>query len=150
MVGSPPRSEVGFYDWTRLPVSFPFTPHVSFARNFDWASTSLGPIEYWPLELRQFCNLAMASPHPAAMFWGDDLTLIYNEAYIPIAGQKHPRIMGQPLREAWAEVWDEVKDYFLSAKWTGQATMKVLKPLFLKLLSCRIRLDVSVLRALIA
>ena len=74
----------------------------------------------------------MASPHSAALFWGDDLTLIYNEAYIPIAGQKHPHIMGQPLKEAWKEVWDDVKDYFLSAKLTGQGTMKVWCPPSLK------------------
>ena len=75
----------------------------------------------------------MASPYPAATFWGDDLTLIYNEAYVLMAAQKHPHIMGQPMREAWKEVWDEVKDTFLNAKLTGQATLKVLSHLFLRI-----------------
>lgn len=70
------------------------------------------------------CNLIMASPHPAAMYWGADLIAIYNEAYILLAGQKHPGLMGTSYRVAWAEIWNEVKDVFASATTTGQATMK--------------------------
>jgi len=33
--------------------------------------------------------------------------------------------MGQSYREAWVEIWDDVKDVFASAQQTGQATMKV-------------------------
>lgn len=72
----------------------------------------------------------MASPHPAATYWGDDLILIYNEAYTILAGQKHPHIMGQPMQEAWKEIWDDTKEYFMNAKWTGQATMKVFYSLY--------------------
>lgn len=50
---------------------------------------------------------------------------IYNEAYVMLAGQKHPDLMGQCYKDAWAEIWDDVKDVFASAKLTGQATMKV-------------------------
>ena len=115
----------GFFDWTRLPVSENLPPHIQFARSVDWASTALGPIENWSQDLRQMCNLIMASPHPAAMYWGDDLVAIYNEAYVVLAGQKHPELMGQCYREAWVEIWDDVKDVFASAQSTGQATMKV-------------------------
>lgn len=59
------------------------------------------------------------------MYWGDDLVAIYNEAYVLLAGLKHPKLMGQSYREAWADIWDEVKDAFSSAKATGQAAMKV-------------------------
>lgn len=55
------------FDWTRLPVSSSMPEHIQFARSVDWASTSLGPIEGWSSDLRQMCNLIMASPHPAAM-----------------------------------------------------------------------------------
>lgn len=83
------------FDWTRLPISSSMPEHIQFARSVDWDSTSLGPIESWSSDLRQMCNLIMASPHPAAMYWGDDLVAIYNEAYIMLAGQKHPDLMGQ-------------------------------------------------------
>jgi hypothetical protein len=74
--------DVGFFDWTRLSLSASLPRHIQFARSVDWAATPLGPIEYWTNDLRAMCNLIMASPHPAAMYWGDDLVAIYNEAYI--------------------------------------------------------------------
>ncbi|KAK1029671.1 hypothetical protein LTS16_019535 [Friedmanniomyces endolithicus] len=125
-------SDAPCFDWTRLPVSPSMPSHIQFARSVDWAATALGPIEFWSSDLRQMCNLIMASPHPAAMYWGDDLIAIYNEAYILLAGQKHPMLMGQSYREAWVEIWDEVKDVFASARVTGEATMKDDDCLFMK------------------
>ena len=119
-----PQTEPGFFDWTRLPNSSALPRHIQFTRSIDWASTPLGPIEDWPPELRSMCNLIMASPHPAAMYWGPDLIAIYNEAYILLAGQKHPKLMGQSYRDAWAEIWDSVEGVFRNATATGQATMK--------------------------
>ena len=128
-VPSPPK-EIGFFDWTRLPISDSLPRHIQFARSVDWAATPLGPIEYWSSDLRQMCNLIVASPHPAAMYWGNDLVAIYNEAFVLLAGQKHPQLMGQRYKDAWAEIWDDVKDVFANAKLTGQATMKVCVPLY--------------------
>lgn len=113
-----------YFDWTRLPNVSALPPHIQFARSIDWASGPLGPIEDWSPELRCMCNLIMASPHPAAMYWGEDLIAIYNEAYILLAGQKHPRLMGQRYRDAWSEIWDAIEPIFVNARETGQATMK--------------------------
>ncbi|KAL1591205.1 hypothetical protein WHR41_00440 [Cladosporium halotolerans] len=120
------------FDWTRIPISDAMPEHVKFARSVDWASTALGPIETWSADLRQMCNLIIASPHPAAFYWGEELIAIYNEAYIELAGQKHPSLMGQSYRVAWAEIWDNVKDVFANAKSTGEATMKDDDCLFIK------------------
>ena len=125
-------SDAPFFDWTRLPITPSMPDHIRFARSIDWAATSLGPVETWSSDLRQMCNLIMASPHPSAMYWGEDLIAIYNEAYILLAGQKHPTLMGQSYREAWAEIWDDVKDVFASACTTGEATMKDDDCLFMK------------------
>ncbi|QIW97478.1 hypothetical protein AMS68_002996 [Peltaster fructicola] len=95
-----PVEDLPSFDWTRIPISDTMPPHVLFARSVDWAATSLGPIELWTPDLRQMCNLIMASPHPAAMYWGEDLVAIYNEAYVLLAGQKHPKLMGPEL-PAW-------------------------------------------------
>ncbi|KAL8709688.1 MAG: hypothetical protein Q9220_005628 [cf. Caloplaca sp. 1 TL-2023] len=120
----PELPESGFFDWTRLPVTAALPSHIQFTRSVDWSATQLGPIEKWSAELRSMCNLIMASPHPAAMYWGEDLVAIYNEAYILLAGTKHPWLMGQSYRVAWAEIWDDVKEVFDSARSTAQATMK--------------------------
>lgn len=85
--------EASSFDWTRIPVTAALPRHIQFARSVDWASTPLGPIENWAFDLRAMCNLIMGSPHPAAMYWGDSYTAIYNEAYILLAGQKHPKLM---------------------------------------------------------
>ena len=117
-------SDQGFFDWTKLPESSIMPPHIQFARSVNWAATSLGPIETWDADLRAMCNLIMASPHPAAMYWGPDLIAIYNEAYVLLAGNKHPVLMGQKYREAWPEIWDAVEDVFVTARSSAQATMK--------------------------
>ena len=129
---SPTTYEQGFFDWTRIPVTPLMPRHIRFARSIKWEETSLGPIEHWCPALRGIANLVMASPHPAAMYWGDDLVAIYNEAYVMLAGQKHPVLMGQPYSEAWSEIWEDVKDVFAQAKLTGQATMKDDDRLFMK------------------
>ena len=128
----PNQSTLGFFDWTRIPMSPAMPRHIHFARSVDWATTSLGPIEEWSSDLRGMANMVMASPHPAAMYWGEDNVAIYNEAYILLAGQKHPQLMGQSYAEAWSEIWFAVKDVFASARLTGQATMKDDDCLFMK------------------
>ena len=121
---TPSMSEKGSFDWTRMPLEANLPAHIRFARSVDWAATSLGPIESWSADLRAMCNLIMASPHPAAMYWGKDNVAIYNEAYIPIAGQKHPSLMGKRYEEAWSEIWDALEDVVQNAHNHAMATMK--------------------------
>jgi hypothetical protein len=130
---TPNRSnETASFDWTRLANSAALPRHIQFARSIDWASTALGPIDTWNFDLRAMCNLIMGSPHPAAMYWGPEYIAIYNEAYILLAGQKHPDLMGQSYKEAWSEIWENIKDVFTNAWESGQATMKDDDCLFLK------------------
>lgn len=117
-------TDKGFFDWTRLPMTISLPEHIEFARNFKWGGTSLGPIEEWPADLRAMCNLIMASPHPAAMYWGPEHVAIYNEPYIMIAGNKHPELMGSRFQDAWTEIWHLMQEVFDSAMNCAQATMK--------------------------
>ncbi|ETN42893.1 uncharacterized protein HMPREF1541_02051 [Cyphellophora europaea CBS 101466] len=117
-------SEGGSFDWTRLPLGPQLPAHIQFARGIDWSKTSLGSIDTWASDLRGMCNLIMASPHPAAMYWGRDHVAIYNEPYILLAGQKHPILMGTRYRDAWVEIWDKLEEVFDNAYNHAQATMK--------------------------
>ncbi|PFH56161.1 hypothetical protein XA68_16967 [Ophiocordyceps unilateralis] len=112
------------FDWTRIPITDSMPEHIRFAKSVDWASTPLGPMSEWTSDLRAMSNLIMGSPHPAAMYWGPELICIYNAAYIELAGQKHPSLMGMAYKDGWAEIWEEIKPIFKSAKECGQATMK--------------------------
>ena len=82
------------------------------ARNVDWAATPLGPIETWPRALRGAIRTAMESPFPTNLWCGDEKVLIYNDAYRPVLGAKHPHALGRPGREVWAEIWPEVSQMF--------------------------------------
>lgn len=97
---------------------------MQFARSVKWEDTPLGPMQDWPNELRIMSNMIMGSPNPAAMYWGPEYTAIYNEAYLDLAGNKHPKLMGQAYSEAWAEIWDGLKPIFDAAWNCGHATMK--------------------------
>ncbi|KAI1105718.1 hypothetical protein F4804DRAFT_110083 [Jackrogersella minutella] len=119
----PPISQPSF-DWTRLPFTEDLPEHIQFARSRDWASTPLGPIENWSSDLRQMANLVMGSPNPVALYWGPEFTTIYNEAYVALAGAKHPKLMGQCYKEGWVEIWPELQPILESAWKSGQATMK--------------------------
>ncbi|KAF7546609.1 hypothetical protein G7Z17_g8314 [Cylindrodendrum hubeiense] len=119
------------FDWTRIPVTESLPEHIRFARSIDWASTPLGAIDDWPADLRAMSNLVMGSPHPAAMYWGPQFVCIYNAAYLELAGQKHPQLMGSCYQDAWPEIWDEMEPIFRSALEAGQATMKHENQLFI-------------------
>jgi PAS domain S-box-containing protein len=94
------------------PIGLGDSAHIAWIREFDWKSTSLGPAETWPVQLKQACEIMLANPDPATVFWGRDLILIYNEAYIALAGNKHPSMMGGSARVYWREVWDQYDPLF--------------------------------------
>ncbi|KAG5994484.1 hypothetical protein E4U43_003229 [Claviceps pusilla] len=121
-----------FFDWTRLPLDDSLPEHIKFAKTRDWASTPLGAMVDWSADLRTMSSLVMATPHPAAMYWGPECVAIYNEAYISLAGQKHPQLMGSRYKDAWAEIWDEIKPVVDNAWKSGESTMKHDNRLFIK------------------
>ncbi len=76
-------------------------------RGFDWAATPLGPPEQWSVPLRTALGILLTTNHPVFIFWGQDATCLYNDAYARSLGpEKHPAILGSPGREAWPEIWD--------------------------------------------
>jgi len=76
--------------------------------SFDWAATPLGPRAAWAPCLKLTVDLILLSGFPMAVRWGPDLIMIYNDAYAPLLGGKHPAALGRPTRETWAEIWDEL------------------------------------------
>jgi len=71
---------------------------------FDWAQTSLGPIDAWSPILKTSISIALRSPVPIVMLWGADGIMIYNDAYSQFAGKRHPRLLGSKVLEGWPEV----------------------------------------------
>ena len=56
------------------------------------------------------------------LFWGPEFTVLYNDAYRPVFGAKHPAALGRPGREAWSEIWDDMLHELLAGVvGTGEA-----------------------------
>jgi PAS domain S-box-containing protein len=53
-------------------------------------------------------NVILDSGFPMSVRWGPDLIVLYNDAYAPLLGDRHPRILGKPLREVWPEIYAEL------------------------------------------
>src|SRR6185437_8445138 len=72
----------------------------------DWDESGLGPIPAWPPSLRLAVGMLLPLPSAGLLLWGPKLIQIYNDRYRDLMGAKHPRGLGQPVRECWPEVWD--------------------------------------------
>jgi hypothetical protein len=64
-------------------------------RKHGWAKTPLGPVSDWPQSLRTAVSICLASHFPMLIWWGPDLVKLYNDAYRPMLGSKHPHALGQ-------------------------------------------------------
>jgi signal transduction histidine kinase len=91
-------------------------------RSFDWTQTSLGPIENWPPSVRSYVDVVLNCGFPATLQWGPELTLIYNDAYIPIIGSRHPTALGHPILETFPEI-RETYEPILKRLWNGESVM---------------------------
>lgn len=77
-------------------------------RRMDWSQNPLGWPAAWPDELAVLVGIVLASPQPMFIVWGPERITLYNDAYVPIAGKRHPAGMGQPIERMWFDIWDDV------------------------------------------
>ncbi len=77
----------------------------------DWTAHPLGPIASWPAALRTALGIVLGSSFPTFLAWGSGFHLFYNDAYVPMLGNKAHESLGRPLPDVWAEVWDSVGPY---------------------------------------
>ena len=89
-------------------------------RRHDWESTPLGPIEGWPQALRLALSICLNSSFPTSIYWGPDLRLLYNDAWSPIPGERHPAALGRPAAEVWFDIWDVVGPQLAHVMKTGE------------------------------
>lgn len=90
----------------------------------DWSGHQLGLPETWPESLRSSVSICLNTNFPIAIYWGPEAILIYNDAWRPIVGNKHPRALGQSGREVWSEIWDVVGPVFETVHKTGQGSFQ--------------------------
>lgn len=75
-------------------------------RSFDWSETRLGNPGQWPQSLKTSVGICLNSRFPIVLWWGPEMTLLYNDDYSSILGSKHPhRALGLPGKQVWEEIW---------------------------------------------
>jgi hypothetical protein len=62
-------------------------------REYPWAGSPLGEPRDWPASLRTAVRICLTSRFPIIVWWGEDLRFLYNDAYLPLLGNKHPALM---------------------------------------------------------
>ena len=91
-------------------------------RSIDWASTPLGPVSGWPQSLRTTVSTCLHSRFPILVWWGPELVMLYNDAYVTLIGGKHPQALGTPGREVFPEVWSIIGPMLEGVMTRGEAT----------------------------
>ena len=94
---------------------------VGRIRGVDWAATPLGAIGSWPQSLRTVTDLVLAMPGPATILYGPARVQLYNDAYVAIARDRHPALLGRPVADGWPETCEAVVAPLLAETDAGRA-----------------------------
>lgn len=101
-------------------------------QSLDWSKTKLGPISNWPLHLKSAVGLMLAAKAQIVLFWGPDFVALYNDAYAPTIGEKHPKALGRPARENWAELWDDLEPLLRRVLGNGESVFAKDRPFYIE------------------
>ncbi|HEY2248738.1 MAG TPA: PAS domain-containing protein [Bradyrhizobium sp.] len=97
-------------------------------RAHDWSASPLGHPSAWPQSLRSVVGLLLESRFPMFVAWGKDLGFLYNDAYVEILGEKHPRSLGARFHDIWSEIWTDISP-LVDAAMAGEAVYREDLPL---------------------
>lgn len=103
-----------------------------FIREFPWSESPLGPIETWTLSLRTTVDLMLAAEAQIVLFCGPEFVALYNDAYAPTIGDKHPRALGRPAEENWSELWTDLEPLLRGVLETGETFSARDRPFYIE------------------
>lgn len=73
-------------------------------RDTDWSTTPLGAFSTWPQSLRSSLSLVLNAKGIAALYWGPEQWLLYNDAYGAALGDRHPEAFGRSMPEVLTDI----------------------------------------------
>ncbi|NJM67776.1 MAG: GAF domain-containing sensor histidine kinase [Acaryochloris sp. RU_4_1] len=91
-------------------------------RSHDWSPTLLGSVSDWSLSLKTAVNICLNSRFPMVIWWGEELMLLYNDAWQAILGNRHPKALSRPGKAVFPESWYIIGPQLKSVLETGIAT----------------------------
>ncbi|MGI9028137.1 MAG: PAS domain-containing sensor histidine kinase [Candidatus Saccharimonadales bacterium] len=89
----------------------------------DWSTHPLGPIDDWPQSFKSALSICLYSKFPMAIYWGKAMHLLYNDAWSPIAKDKHPAALGQTAQKVWGPAWGPMKPAMVRVLKNGEASL---------------------------
>ncbi len=73
-------------------------------RGLEWSATAIGEPARWHPSLRTLVGIVLGASQPMFVAWGASRTMLYNDAYVPILGSRHPDALGKPYFDVWPEI----------------------------------------------
>ncbi|WP_425930118.1 ATP-binding protein [Pseudomonas sp. NyZ201] len=101
-------------------------------QTLDWRSSPLGPPHAWSAGLQATMSLMLPAKAQIVLFWGPQYVALYNEAYVPTIGAKHPHALGRPAIEHWSELWDDLEPLLRGVRETGQTFSATDRPFYIE------------------
>ncbi|GII99780.1 stage II sporulation protein E [Sediminihabitans luteus] len=104
----------------------------ALARAFAWETTPLGDPSTWDGGLRSAVRLCFGTRFPIMLTWGPEHTMLYNDGYRDMLGDKHPAAFAAPADETWAEIWPDLEPWFDQVLGEGEPVWEVDAPLMMQ------------------
>ncbi|NYT39344.1 PAS domain S-box protein [Sphingomonas sp. R-74633] len=92
----------------------------------------LGPVSGWSNALTAAVRMMLPARAEIVMFWGPEFCALYNDAYVPTIGDKHPRALGQSARIWWGELWDDLGPLLQGVRDTGETYWAKDRPFYIE------------------
>nr|WP_252271653.1 PAS domain-containing protein [Pseudomonas subflava] len=101
-------------------------------QTLDWAQSPLGAPSSWSLGLKNLVATMLPVEAQIVMFWGPEFVALYNDAYAPSIGAKHPQALGRPAVENWRELWDDLEPLLRGVYETGRTFSAKDRPFYIE------------------
>ena len=67
--------------------------------------TAVGSISGWSATLLCAVNMMLECQFPMLLMWGPEMIVLYNDACMPLEGERHPDALGRTGQYCWPEAW---------------------------------------------
>ena len=101
-------------------------------RNLDGSASPLGAPGDWSVALKTLMATILPVKAQIVLFWGPQYIALYNDAYAPSIGNKHPRALGRPAVENWSELWDDLEPLLRGVRETGETFAAKDRPFYIE------------------
>src|SRR5689334_17115360 len=93
---------------------------ASRLKELDWTSNDLGTPDSWSHSLQTSVAICLASRIPMQVWWGANRALIYNDACVPLMGERHPGALAHSgIGSVTPDVWNAIGPAIQAAFETG-------------------------------